>query len=147
MAIREFFPDLGIGVGLRPAHFSFFIHQKPSSVSWVEVISENYMPWDGMTFGQSVQTLQKIRQNLPIALHGVSLSIGSAEALDLKYLKSLKKLADLLSPCWVSDHLCWTGLNGENFHDLLPIPFTEEALELISNKIIKVQDYLGRRIL
>jgi uncharacterized protein len=147
MPIQRLFPDLGAGVGLRPTHFPTFAHQKPSSVSWVEVISENYMPWDGKTFGRHAHQLRKIRQDLPVALHGVSLSVGSVDSIDFEYLKTLKCLIDFLSPCWVSDHLCWTRLNGEHFHDLLPIPFTEEALQIISSNIMQVQDFLGRRIL
>lgn len=145
--MNPLFKDLGVGVGLRPAHRSQFLEQKPASVSWVEVISENYMPWSGQDFGKSFQALQRIRENLPVALHGVSLNIGSADKLDLDYLKRLRKLIDAIDPFLVSDHLAWTGVGGENLHDLLPVPYTEEALELISGKILQVQEFLGRRIL
>ncbi|MGZ3772933.1 MAG: MNIO family bufferin maturase [Pseudobdellovibrionaceae bacterium] len=145
----SFFKDLGTGVGLRPAHYSDFLNKTPSSVSWVEVISENFMAWQGSdgTLGRAFQTLQKIRKNLPVALHGVSLNLGSADKLDMDYLKRLKDLADKIDPVIISDHLAWTGVNGKNIHDLLPIPYTEEALKLIVEKIEIVQNLMGRRIL
>ena len=141
------FRDLGTGVGLRPAHYRQFLDSKPESVSWVEVISENYLHWENRTIDRPIQILEKIRQNVPIALHGVSLSIGSADFTNLSYLKRLKDLTSRIQPVWISDHLCWTGVDGENLHDLLPIPYTEEALNWVVKKIIQTQDFLDRRIL
>ena len=141
------FKDMGVGLGLRPAHHSLFLEKTPASVSWVEVISENYMPWTGRDFGRSLQTLLKVRQDLPVALHGVSLNIGSSDDLDVDYLKRLKRLIDAVDPAIVSDHLSWTGVRGENLHDLLPLPYTAETLELVTAKIARVQDILGRQLL
>jgi uncharacterized protein (UPF0276 family) len=144
------FKDLGVGVGLRPAHHEVFLNAEDaralSPVRWVEVISENFMPWKNQ--GQaSLARLLKVREMFPVFLHGVSLSIGSAEDLNFDYLHKLKVLADTIQAEQVSDHLCWTGLNGENSHDLLPVPYTNEALNLLSEKITDVQETLGRRIL
>jgi uncharacterized protein (UPF0276 family) len=144
---NSLFKDLGVGVGLRPPHYSHFLDEKPSSVAWVEVISENFLPWKNQEFGRSFQTLEKIRNNYPVVLHGVSMSIGSVDPLNDDYLKNLKNLADRIQPAWVSDHLCWTGVNGENLHDLMPVPYTQEALDHISRRIDQVQNKLGRRIL
>lgn len=141
------FKDLGIGVGLRTVHYSEFIHEKPKSVSWVEVISENFMDWKNQSIKRSLQNLEKVRKNCPIVLHGVSLSIGSCEPVNKSYLYSLKKLINQIEPAWVSDHLCWTGVCGTNLHDLLPIPYTREALNLVVDKLHEVQNFLGRRIL
>lgn len=139
--------DLGIGVGLRPTHYSQFLNEIPKSVSWVEVISENFMPWSDGKFRKSFVTLDHIRQQIPVALHGVSLNIGSNDNIDMDYLKRLKLLIDQIQPMIVSDHLSWTGVNGLNMHDLLPIPYTKEALQKISDKVDLVQNFLGRKIL
>lgn len=139
--------DLGVGVGLRPAHHSHFLTEKPKSVRWIEVVSENYMPWKDKDFGTSIDTLLKVRQDYPVALHGVSMNLGSADLLDLEYMKRLKKLVDTVNPFVVSDHLSWTGVNGKNLHDLMPIPYNEEALSIVTKKIEQAQDILGRRIL
>ncbi len=145
--MRSQFGDMGVGVGLRPTHYTEIKNNKPKSISWVEVISENFMAWQGQEIGQSHQVLLEIRKDLPVMLHGVSLSIGSVDDLNYDYLKRLKQLIDIVQPTLVSDHLCWTGVDGQNLHDLLPVPFTQEALNLISEKIDKVQNFLGRQIL
>jgi hypothetical protein len=145
--MTPFFKDHGVGVGLRPTHFSNFLNAPPKSVSWVEVITENYMPWQDGKLGRSFQRLQKIRRNLPVALHGVSLNLGSTDKLDYDYLKKVKILIDHIDPLIVSDHLAWTGVQGENLHDLLPVPYTEEVLRLCVEKIDAVQNMFGRRIL
>lgn len=141
------FSDLGVGVGLRPTHYSHFMETKPESISWVEVISENFMDWKSQSVKRPLQNLEKIRKHCPVVLHGVSLSIGSCEPLNKAYLSALKKLITQIEPAWVSDHLCWTGVSGENLHDLLPLPYTEEALYLVVDKLHAVQEFLGRRIL
>jgi hypothetical protein len=97
--------------------------------------------------GRPMRVLEEIRQTHEIVLHGVSLSIGSADPLSLDYLKNLKSLIGRIEPAWVSDHLCWTGVEGENLHDLLPLPFTEEALDHLAPRVRQVQDFLGRRVL
>ncbi len=145
--MNPYFKDMGVGVGLRPAHHSDFLEQRPSSVTWIEVISENYMPWQNQTFGKPFHTLSRFREDYPVAMHGVSLNIGSVDPLDFDYLSRLKALIDAIDPFVVSDHMSWTGMNGQNLHDLLPVPYTEEALNLILQKLARVQDYLGRPIL
>lgn len=141
------FKDLGVGVGLRPAHRPLFLENPPSSVSWVEVTTENYMSWEKEGLGKSFQSLLKIRQNSPVVLHGVSLNLGSIDPVDKGYLTRFRQLIEQIEPALVSDHLSWTGINGKNLHDLLPLPYTQEALTHISSKIDQVQNYLGRRIL
>ncbi|KTC87547.1 DUF692 domain-containing protein [Legionella drozanskii] len=135
-------PYLGFGLGLRPEHYEDILLLKPD-VDWFEIISENYL----IPGGKPLYYLDKIRENYPVVMHGVSLSIGSADPLDRVYLKELKSLAERINPVWISDHLCWTGVQGLNMHDLLPIPYTEEAIAHIVSRIKEIQDYLGRRIL
>ncbi|NKB82044.1 MAG: DUF692 family protein [Nitrospirales bacterium] len=132
-----------IGVGLRPTHYPYLETRPPTRVRWFEAISENYMDSEG----RPLAMLELIRSDYPVALHGVSLSIASAEGLRPHYLAQLKKLTDRIEPFLVSDHLCWTGLNPSNLHDLLPIPFSEEALQLILKHVDQVQTTLGRQIL
>lgn len=139
--------DFGVGVGLRPAHHFQFLYEKPKSVSWVEVISENYMPWIGKDFLNSIDMLSKVREDFPVALHGVSMNLGSTDSLDRDYIKRLKKLADRISPFVISDHLSWVGINGQNLHDLIPVPYSEEALQIVSEKINQAQEILERQIL
>lgn len=134
-------------MGLRHAHFDVFLGKKYRAVSWVEALTENFLAWEDETYRRPFSVLEKIRQDLPVALHGVSLSIGSADRLNHSYLKRLKNLSERISPCWISDHLSWTGVDGQNLHDLLPLPYTEEAIRWIVEKILVVQEYLGRRIL
>jgi len=141
------FKDLGVGVGLRPAHYEHFLSRKPDSVSWVEVISENFMGWEKRAPGRALQTLEKIRKNVPVVLHGVSLNIGSTDPLNPAYLSRLSELAHRIEPAWISDHLCWTGVSGQNLHDLLPLPYTPEVLSLVRNKLLSAQEILGRRLL
>ena len=144
------YKDLGVGVGLRPAHHDVFLRAKDANslapVRWVEIISENFMAWKNQ--GQApLARLLKVREMFPVFMHGVSMSIGSAEPLNGEYLQKLRQLVETIQPEQVSDHLCWTGLKGKNSHDLLPVPYTTDALKLITGKIIQVQEYLGRRIL
>lgn len=145
--MESLFKSRGVGVGLRPAHHSVFLNQPPASIKWIEVVSENYMPWPKLGFGRSFQMLQKLRENFPVALHGVSLNLGSVDDLDFDYLKRLKTLVDAINPEVVSDHLAWTGVDGKNLHDLLPVPYTNESLQMIADNIDRVQNFLGRRIL
>ena len=127
-AMNPLIQDLGVGVGLRPAHHFHFLNEKPKSARWIEVISENYMPWKGNDFRgcftKSIDTLLKIRRDYPVALHGVSMNLGSVDSLNLVYMKRLKKLVDQVNPFAVSDHLSWTGVNSQNLHDLLPVPYS-----------------------
>ena len=134
-------PFLGFGLGLRPQHYSEILDGAPA-VDWFEVISENYM----VEGGQPLRMLDQIRERYPIVMHGVSLSIASTAPLDMDYLKKLRALADRVNPMWISDHLCWTGVHGVNLHDLLPIPYTKEALDHVVERVSQVQDALGRRL-
>ena len=135
-------PFLGFGLGLRPEHYAAVLDSLPA-VDWFEIISENYLV-DG---GKPLHFLDRIREHYPMVMHGVSLSIGSTDPLDFDYLAGLKRLAGRIEPEWVSDHLCWTGVDGRNLHDLLPLPYTEEAIAHVAARVSRVQDYLGRRIL
>jgi uncharacterized protein (UPF0276 family) len=135
-------PFLGYGLGLRRQHYDDILDSRPD-VDWFEVISENYMV-DG---GKPLYYLSRIRELYPIVMHGVSLSIGSTEPLNYSYLKQLKNLIQYVEPVWFSDHLCWTGIDKLNMHDLLPLPYTEEAIDHIVDRVARVQDYLGRQML
>ncbi|TDJ03327.1 MAG: DUF692 domain-containing protein [Deltaproteobacteria bacterium] len=134
-------PDLGHGVGLRREHFERVL-AGPTRVDWFEVISENFM----VKGGRPLHVLERVRCDYPVVLHGVSLSIGSTDPLDWDYLDRLRELASWVEPAWVSDHLCWTGVGGHNAHDLLPLPYTEEALDHVVARVGAVQEHLGRRI-
>lgn len=136
-------PYLGFGLGLRPEHYEEVLEQAPSSIDWFEILTENYL----IPGGKPLYYLDKIRQNYPIVMHGVSMSIGSTDAFDYEYLKEVKALVERVEPKWISDHLCWTGVNGLNMHDLLPLPYTLETIEHLVSRINEVQDYLGRQIL
>ncbi|MGA8791508.1 DUF692 domain-containing protein [Candidatus Binatus sp.] len=139
---RSDFPMLGYGVGLRRQHYSHVLEARPK-VDWFEVISENFM----VAGGRALEVLEGVRANYPIAMHGVSMSIGSTDPLSRSYLRQLRDLARRFEPAWISDHLCLTGVGGRNLHDLLPIPYTEEALRHVVARIRQVQDALERPIL
>ncbi len=132
----------GFGIGLRPTHYQAILASKPH-VDWFEIISEDFLI-DG---GAPLFYLDNIRRDYPMAMHGVSLSIGSCDPLNKDYLSKLRDLAKRVDPLWISDHLCWTGVNGVNIHDLMPIPYTEEAVRHIVLRVKAVQDYLGRQLL
>jgi len=134
-------PYLGFGLGLRPQHYQEILSGNPA-IDWFEVISENYM----IPGGQPLRILEQIRERYPLVMHGVSLSIASTVPLDTEYLTALKRLADRVEPKWISDHLCWTGVHGVNLHDLLPVPYTQEALDHVVDRVSQVQDFLGRRL-
>ena len=138
MANRFGTPNLGIGLGLRTVHYSHIVKERPA-VDWFEIISENYM----QTSGRPLDFLDAIVGRYPIVMHGVSLSIGSTDPLDLDYLRELKALSERVHARWISDHLCWTGVAGKNTHDLLPMPYTEEALAHVVSRVRQVQDFLG----
>jgi len=136
------FPRLGFGLGLRPPHYQDVVEGAPR-VDWWEVISENFL----VAGGNPRRVLRQVRERWPVVLHGVSLSIGSVDPVDDDYLAQLRALADEVDPPIVSDHLCWSALGGHASHDLWPLPYTEEALALVVDKVRRVQDRLGRRIL
>ncbi len=138
MGIRH---SLGFGLGLRPVYYPDILEGKPN-VDWFEIISENFM----VPGGRPLAMLERIRADYPIVMHGVSLSLASTDPLDFDYLRDLKALAKRFEPAWVSDHVAWTGVHGVNLHDLLPIPYTWEALAHVVERVKRVQDYLGRRL-
>ena len=135
-------PYLGFGLGLRPDHYEAILATAPP-VDWFELLSENYM----VGGGKPLHYLDRIRANYPVVMHGVSLSIGSTDPLNADYLRDLKSLAARVEPAWISDHLCWTGVDRTNLHDLMPLPYTEEAIEHVVERVRRVQDYLGRQLL
>lgn len=148
-ADQKFAPQSPItpwGVGLRREHYETILGASSKAwpgLGWFEILTENYLV-DG---GKPLHYLDRIRAEYPVAMHGVSLSIGSSDALDIDYLKRVKQLAQRIEPMWISDHLCWTGVDGLNMHDLLPLPYTEDALQHVVERIQRVQDFFGQRIL
>ncbi len=135
-------PYLGHGVGLRTQHFPR-VWDGTARVDWFEVISENFM----LRGGRPLAVLEKARMSAPVVLHGVSLSLGSTDPLNEDYLRDLKVLAQRFEPAWISDHLCWGSIGGHYAHDLLPLPYTEEALSYVVERVLAVQERLGRQIL
>ncbi len=135
-------PRLGLGLGLRNVHFDTILSDWPA-ISWFEAISENFMN----SGGRPRAVLRRIAERYPIVLHGVSLSIGSSDPLNRDYLIRLKALAEEAQPAWISDHLCWTGINGLNSHDLLPLPLTEESLRHVIARVRQAQDMLDRPLI
>ena len=133
---------LGFGLGVRPCHYEDLLGERRGSVSWLEALTENYL----LPGGRPLHFLERLRAEYPIVLHGVSLSIGGADPLNEDYLREVKALAARVEPAWVSDHLCWTGVDGVNLHDLMPLPFTEEALRHVVSRVAAVQERLGRRL-
>lgn len=139
MANRWDLPNLGYGVGLRTKHYAEVLGGSPR-VDFFEAITENYMD----SGGRPLRVLSQVAERWPVVLHGVSLNIGSTDPLDLDYLRKVKTLARRVNARWVTDHLCWTGVLGRNVHDLLPLPYTEEALEHVALRARTVMDLLER---
>jgi len=135
-------PFLGFGLGLRKEHYQSILDTEPN-VDWFEILTENYL----VPGGKPLYYLEQICERFPVVMHGVSLSIGNYEPINKSYLNQLKSLVEHVNPHWISDHLCWTGLNGINAHDLLPLPYTEEAVKHVADRVMQVQDFLGRQIL
>lgn len=133
------YENLGLGVGLRTAHFGYLLEHWPD-VDWFEIISENFID----SGGRPRYVLQQLAERYPVVMHGVSLSIGSSDPLNFDYLGRLKRLAAAINPRWISDHLCWTGVLGINAHDLLPVPLNEETLQHVVERVRIVQDFFGR---
>lgn len=134
--------DPMVGVGLRSAHFPRLLERPRTPVRWFEAVTENYMD----SSGRPLEVLKKIREDYPVALHGVSLSIGGVEGPRPGYLERLKRLIGAVEPMLVTDHLCFTGAHASNLHDLLPLPYTEEAIRTVVANVSRVQDSLGRPI-
>jgi uncharacterized protein (UPF0276 family) len=137
--------NLGDGVGLRDVHFRHLLDTPPQAwgVDWFEIISENFLD----DYGFAAHVLDHVAAHRPVVMHGVSLSIGSTDPLDTAYLRKLRALADRVRPAWISDHLCWTGVNGTVSHDLLPMPLTRRSLAHVAGRVRAVQDYLGRPLI
>jgi uncharacterized protein (UPF0276 family) len=131
----------GFGLGLRTEHYADF-ERRRATVDWLEILSENYM----VPGGRPLHHLDRIRADHPMVMHGVSMSIGGTDPLDMDYLRELKALAARVQPAWLSDHLCWTGVAGRNLHDLLPLPMSEAALRHVAARLDEVQHRLGQRI-
>lgn len=131
----------GFGLGLRPEHYRDFAGGSPR-VDWLEILTENYM----VPGGKPLDWLERIRARYPMAMHGVSLSIAGTDPLDEEYLRALEVLVARVEPAWVSDHLCWTGVDGFNLHDLLPVPFTRDALAHVAARVDRVQERLRRTL-
>jgi len=131
----------GFGLGLRPEHYADFVAQ-PQRVDWLEILSDNYL----VPGGKPHYYLDRIRERYPLAMHGVAMNLGSCDPLDRDYLDDLKALAARVQPAIISDHLCWTGFAGQRLHDLLPLPYTEEAIAHVALRIRQVQDHLGCRL-
>lgn len=136
-------PALGHGVGLRPTHYAQLLECGARGVDWFEAISENFFE-DG---GRPLAVLDRVRRDAPVALHGVALNLGSADAISEDYLRRLQRLIERVEPAWISDHLCWSSAAGHYSHDLLPLPYTEEALAHLTARVQFVQDWLQRPIL
>jgi uncharacterized protein (UPF0276 family) len=138
-------PQYGLGLGLRPKHYSDVLEERSSvdHVSWFEVVSDNYLT----SGGRSLHFLEAVRRDYPVAFHGISMNLGSVDPLDDKYLSNLKAFADRMDPFVVSDHCCWNSHGGQHLHDLLPLPYTRESVRHVADRISRVQEKLGRRIL
>ena len=138
-------PSPGFGLGLRTTHYAEIVGTTPTSagIDWFEILSENYL----VPGGKPLAMLDRIRQDYPMVMHGVSMSIGTPDGPSDDYLRQLKALARRVEPLWVSDHLCWTGVQGRNLHDLFPLPYTEEAVHTVVRNVRRVQDYLERPLL
>lgn len=135
-------PNLGLGVGLRHPHFQHILEHGPQ-VDWFEIISENFID----NHGYARHVLEQVAAQVPVVMHGVSLSIGSSAPLDMGYLGKLRQLAEEIRPVWLSDHLCWTGAASLNSHDLLPLPLDEASLRHVAARVAQVQDFLGRPLI
>lgn len=134
---------LGHGIGLRLPHFARILEHGVSGVAWFEIISENFFEPGGRPWA----VLERVRAEAPVVMHGVSLGIGNTDPISDTYLDALCGLAERIQPAWVSDHLCWGGYSGYYAHDLLPLPYSEEALDHVVSRVAKVQERLGRQIL
>jgi len=139
MTNRWNLPDLGLGLGLRAPHYEYVLEHEPE-LDWFEIISENFL----VAGGWPLHVLDRVAERYPIAMHGVSMSIGTTDPIDHDYLVRLKALAERCQAKWLGDHICWTGVAGKNTHDLLPVPYTEESLRHVVERVRIVQDFLER---
>lgn len=135
-------PDLGVGVGLRMAHFGHVTSGVPLGVDLFEILTENFL----FTEGRPMHVLEQVRRDHEVVMHGVSMNLGSTDPLDTEHLQRVRTLADRIEAAWVGDHVCWTGVAGRNGHDLYPVPYTEEALAHMTERVRRAQDLLGRQL-
>lgn len=135
-------PIKDVGIGLRAVHYSY-IHDNKPEIPWFEVLIDNYLDKGHII----TDHLTRIRHDYPLTFHGVGMSIGSTDPLNMKYLHQLRAAIACYQPAHISDHLCWTGVNFEYVHDLLPLPYTMEAARHVAARIQQVQDFLQQRIL
>ncbi|KAA3620537.1 MAG: DUF692 domain-containing protein [Proteobacteria bacterium] len=133
---------LGFGLGLRTDHYDDVLNRQPA-VDWFEVITENYL----VPGGRPLDYLHRIRERYPMVMHGVSMSVGSTDPIDLDYVANVKRLADDLDVPWFSDHLCWTGVNRRNLHDLMPLPYNDDTARHVASRVAEIQERVGRRML
>jgi uncharacterized protein len=134
-------PLTGFGLGLRPEHYQDFMRAR-QRVDWLEILTDNYL----VPGGKPLYFLEKIRRDYPIAMHGVAMNLGSTDPLDRHYLQQVRMLAEQFGAAIISDHLCWTGVQGQYLHDLLPLPYSDEAVRHCAQRIRQAQDILGRRL-
>ena len=132
----------GAGIGLRSEHYQTILDNRPNT-PWFEVLTDNYMVAGGLP----LYHLEKVCEHYPVSFHGVGLSLGSADPINKQYLHQLKQLAERFKPAQISDHLSWVSLNNHYAHELLPFPYTREAVNIIGDKINQVQEYLGRPLI
>ncbi len=135
-------PISGVGIGLRHQHYEEIFATEPA-IPWFEVLTDNFMG----TGGLPIHYLSRIAARYPIVMHSVGLSIGSTDPLDQVYLAELKALKECYHPAWLSEHLCWTSVHGNHFHDLMPLPYTDEVVTHVAERIRQVQDFFGEQIL
>lgn len=134
-------PYIGHGIGLRVPHYGRAL-STGLDVDWVECITENFFGLGG----RPRAVLRRLREDIPLVFHGVSMGLGSNAGPSPEYLRAVRELVDEFDPAWVSDHLCWTQLDGKHSHDLLPLPYTEEALRMVASHVGRAQETLGRRL-
>jgi hypothetical protein len=132
----------GAGIGLRTCHIDEVLRDVPA-VPWFELLADNHLAAGGLVPAQ----VEALRAEYPLVLHCVDMNLGGADSLDLEYLRKVRDLRDRCAAAWVSDHLCFTAVDGRNYHDLLPIPYTDEALRRVADRVLGVQDFLGERLL
>jgi hypothetical protein len=132
----------GVGLSLKAQHYQVILNQQPP-VPWFEVLADNYL----LSGSGSRIHLERVRHHYPVTLHGVGMSLGSTDPLNWDYLDKLKALADQIQPQWISDHLCWNSVQGQYLNDLLPLPYTAEAMDHVAERIKQVQEFLGQKIL
>lgn len=137
------FPYLGYGLGFRVPHYQHVLEHLPKTVDWFEIVTENFL----VPGGRPLYYLSQLREHYPVVMHGVAMSVGGTDPLDENYLRQVKQLAEDIEPAWISDHLCWTSVDGVVLHDLMPLPYDEDTMKHVAERIQKVQDYLGRQIL